>query len=95
MVLFDLSDTENELTTEVGGYEHVVVSQNIKVVDGHLVETLQQLPQGTHAGDCILLTSSCFWLLEIALVCETLVAAISSWPEPSAENFAILTFVLL
>lgn len=74
MVLFHLTDTENELTTEVGGYEHVVVLQNIKVVDGHLVETLQQLPRGTHAGECILLTSSFFWLLEIALVCENFIS---------------------
>ncbi|KAM1252435.1 hypothetical protein ACFX13_041280 [Malus domestica] len=50
-VLFGTEDTENELTTEVGGYKHVVVLQNIKVVDGHLVETLQQLPRGTHEGD--------------------------------------------
>lgn len=61
MVLFDLSDTENDLTMEVGGYEHVLVLQNIKVVDGHLVETLQQLPRGTHAGDCILLTFRFFF----------------------------------
>lgn len=58
MVLFDLSETENELTKEVGGYEHVVVLQNIKVVDGQLVETLQQLPRGTRDGDCILYCSS-------------------------------------
>ena len=58
MVLFDLLETENELTKEVGGYEHVVVLQNIKVVDGHLVETVQLLPRGTHDGDCILYFSS-------------------------------------
>ena len=49
----EFSDTNNELTNEVGGYEHVVVLQNIKVVDGDLVEALQQLPRGTVSGDCI------------------------------------------
>lgn len=38
---------------EVGGYEHVVVLQNIKVVDGDLVEALRQIPRGTVPGDCI------------------------------------------
>lgn len=52
-VLLKSSETDNELTKEVGGYEHVVVLQKIKVVDGDLVETLQQLPRGTVAGDCI------------------------------------------
>ncbi|CAK9154517.1 unnamed protein product [Ilex paraguariensis] len=51
VVLFGTPDTNNELTTEVGGYEHVVVLRHIKVVDGDLVEALQQLPQGTVAGD--------------------------------------------
>lgn len=37
-----------------------MVLQNIKVVDEHLVETVQQLPRGTHNGDCILLFSSVF-----------------------------------
>ncbi|GFY94245.1 Ku80 family protein [Actinidia rufa] len=46
-----LSDTNNELTKEVGGYEHVVVLRHIKVVDGDAVEALQQLPRGTAAGD--------------------------------------------
>lgn len=44
----------------MGGYDHIVVLQNIKVVDEHLVETVQQLPRGTHNGDCILLFSSVF-----------------------------------
>ena len=48
-----LSDTNNELTKEVGGYEHVVVLRHIKVVDGDAVEALQQLPRGTITGDCI------------------------------------------
>jgi hypothetical protein len=37
----------------VGGYKHVVVSKNSKVVDGDIVEALQQLPRGTADGDCI------------------------------------------
>ncbi|KAA8515939.1 hypothetical protein F0562_019118 [Nyssa sinensis] len=51
VVLFGTEDTDNELTKEVGGYEHVVVLRHIKVVDGDLVEALQQLPRGTFAGD--------------------------------------------
>lgn len=47
------SETENELTMEVGGYQHVMVLKNIKVVDGDIVEALQQLPRGTTDGDCI------------------------------------------
>lgn len=49
----EFSGTNNELTKEVGGYEHVMVLQNFKVVDGELVEALQQLPRGTVTGDCI------------------------------------------
>lgn len=52
-VSWHFSDTDNELTTEVGGYQHVVVLKNIKVVDGDIVEALQQLPRGTTDGDCI------------------------------------------
>ena len=37
----------------MGGYQHVVVLKNIKVVDGDIVEALQQLPRGTTDGDCI------------------------------------------
>lgn len=37
----------------MGGYEHVVVSRNVKVVDGDAVDILQNLPRGTHNGDCI------------------------------------------
>ncbi|KAG5029178.1 hypothetical protein AAZX31_05G115500 [Glycine max] len=51
IVLFGTEDTNNELTTEVGGYQHVVVLKNIKVVDGDIVEALQQLPRGTTDGD--------------------------------------------
>ncbi|CAJ1949838.1 unnamed protein product [Sphenostylis stenocarpa] len=51
IVLFGTEDTDNELTTEVGGYQHVVVLKNTKVVDGDIVEALQQLPRGTTDGD--------------------------------------------
>lgn len=48
-----ISDTKNDLTMEVGGYENVTVLRNIKVVDGDLVDVLQQLPRGSVRGDCI------------------------------------------
>ncbi|XP_028804678.1 ATP-dependent DNA helicase 2 subunit KU80 isoform X2 [Neltuma alba] len=51
IVLFGTTETDNELTTEVGGYEHVMVLKNIKVVDGDIVDALQQLPRGTANGD--------------------------------------------
>ena len=39
---------------EVGGYQNIVVQRNIKVVDGDLVDVVQELPRGTVPGDCIL-----------------------------------------
>ncbi|EEF50392.1 ATP-dependent DNA helicase 2 subunit KU80 [Ricinus communis] len=51
IVVFGTEETVNELTVEVGGYEHVLVLQNMKVVDGDLVEALHHLPRGTVAGD--------------------------------------------
>ncbi|KAF4384654.1 hypothetical protein F8388_003961 [Cannabis sativa] len=51
VILFGTQDTNNELTNEVGGYEHVVVLRKIGVVDVDLLETLQPLPRGTHSGD--------------------------------------------
>ncbi|KAG7028664.1 ATP-dependent DNA helicase 2 subunit KU80, partial [Cucurbita argyrosperma subsp. argyrosperma] len=53
IVLFGTKETKNELTEEVGGYQHVVVLQNMKVVDGDLVDVLKRLPRGTVSGDCI------------------------------------------
>ncbi|XP_075074046.1 ATP-dependent DNA helicase 2 subunit KU80-like [Nicotiana tabacum] len=50
-VLFGTADTKNELTEEVGGYEHVTVLRNIKVVDEDLVDALQNLPRGNIPGD--------------------------------------------
>ncbi|XP_071736074.1 ATP-dependent DNA helicase 2 subunit KU80-like [Rutidosis leptorrhynchoides] len=51
VVVFGTEDTKNDLTKEVGGYEHVTVLQPIKVVDGDLVDVTQQLPLGTVPGD--------------------------------------------
>ncbi|MFS7888968.1 putative DNA helicase [Helianthus anomalus] len=51
VVVFGTKDTKNDLTAEVGGYEHVTVLQPIKVVDGDLVDVVQQLPRGTVPGD--------------------------------------------
>lgn len=47
-------ETENELAIEVGGYEHVSVLRNIKVVDKDAVEIVHNLKRGTSCGDCIL-----------------------------------------
>ncbi|KAL5712525.1 ATP-dependent DNA helicase II subunit 2 [Ranunculus cassubicifolius] len=51
IVLFGTEDTNNELTNEIGGYEHIVVLRNFKVVDGDVIEALQTLPRGTVCGD--------------------------------------------
>ncbi|XP_024027861.1 ATP-dependent DNA helicase 2 subunit KU80 isoform X2 [Morus notabilis] len=51
VILFGTQDTKNELTKEVGGYEHVMVLRNIGVVDGNVLEVLQPLPRGTFPGD--------------------------------------------
>ncbi|KAK2985233.1 hypothetical protein RJ640_015941 [Escallonia rubra] len=47
VVLFGTEETNNELTNEVGGYEHVAVLQHIKVVDADLIKALEKLPRGT------------------------------------------------
>uniref|UniRef100_A0A2N9EDU9 ATP-dependent DNA helicase 2 subunit KU80 n=1 Tax=Fagus sylvatica TaxID=28930 RepID=A0A2N9EDU9_FAGSY len=51
VIIFGTEETQNELTREVGGYQHVVVLRDTKVVDGDLVEALHQLPRGTCDGD--------------------------------------------
>ncbi|KAI3444684.1 hypothetical protein Pfo_001349 [Paulownia fortunei] len=51
VVVFGTADTKNDLTVEVGGYENVMVLRDVKVVDGDLVEALQQLPRGSVHGD--------------------------------------------
>ncbi|KAL0429012.1 UNVERIFIED_CONTAM: ATP-dependent DNA helicase 2 subunit KU80 [Sesamum radiatum] len=51
VVVFGTADTKNDLTVEVGGYENVMVLRDVKVVDGDLIEALQQLPRGSAHGD--------------------------------------------
>ncbi|EOX96208.1 Ku80 family protein isoform 3 [Theobroma cacao] len=51
VVVFGTEETNNDLTKEVGGYDHIVVLEDIKVVDGDLIDTLQKLPRGTVDGD--------------------------------------------
>ncbi|KAK9758053.1 hypothetical protein RND81_01G203500 [Saponaria officinalis] len=51
IVLFGTADTNNDLTREVGGYENIVVLKDIKVVDGDLVDVVEQLQRGTVPGD--------------------------------------------
>ncbi|XWS77197.1 hypothetical protein CRYUN_Cryun01aG0240800 [Craigia yunnanensis] len=50
VVVFGIEETKNELTKEVGGYENIVVLQDIKVFDGDTIDTLQKLPHGTVDG---------------------------------------------
>ncbi|RRT59040.1 hypothetical protein BHM03_00014092 [Ensete ventricosum] len=47
----EFSDTNNELEKEVGGYGHVVVLRDIRVVDDDAVVVLKNLPRGTSPGD--------------------------------------------
>ena len=49
------SETCNELAKEIGGYKHVTVAHDIKVVDEGTLQALQNLPAGSVPGDCILL----------------------------------------
>ncbi|KAH9620873.1 hypothetical protein KSS87_022606 [Heliosperma pusillum] len=51
IVLFGTQETNNDLTREVGGYENVMVLRSIKVVDGDLVDVVEQLQRGTVPGD--------------------------------------------
>lgn len=51
VVAFGTADTKNDLTVEVGGYENVTILRDIKVVDGDLVDVLQQLSRGSVHGD--------------------------------------------
>lgn len=51
IIAFGTRETDNELEKEVGGYEHVVVLRNVKVVDGDAVDVLRNLPRGTRNGD--------------------------------------------
>jgi ATP-dependent DNA helicase 2 subunit 2 len=47
------SGTCNELAKELGGYKHVTVTRDIKVVDEGAAQALQNLPLGSAPGDCI------------------------------------------
>ncbi|XVF79890.1 hypothetical protein PTKIN_Ptkin15bG0027000 [Pterospermum kingtungense] len=51
VVVVGTEETNNDLKKEVGGYDNIVVLQDIKVVDGDLIDTLQKLPRGTVNGD--------------------------------------------
>ncbi|BAH92449.1 Os03g0856200 [Oryza sativa Japonica Group] len=51
VVLFGTKETSNELAKELGGYKHVVVARDIKVVDEETTNALQNLPRGTSPGD--------------------------------------------
>ncbi|GAB2235001.1 hypothetical protein Droror1_Dr00004277 [Drosera rotundifolia] len=51
VVLFGTEETDNDLMSEVGGYNHIVVLRQIKVVDGDILDALQQIPRGSVAGD--------------------------------------------
>ncbi|EPS71667.1 hypothetical protein M569_03092, partial [Genlisea aurea] len=53
VVLFGTEDTKNDLALTVGGYQNVMVLQDMNVVDGELVELLQKLPRGTVHGDFV------------------------------------------
>jgi len=53
VIMLKFPHTHNKLTSEVGGYQHVVVLEHPKVVAGDIVEALQKLPPGTTHGDCI------------------------------------------
>ncbi|KAM0920134.1 hypothetical protein ACQ4PT_007775 [Festuca glaucescens] len=51
IVLFGTKETCNDLAKELGGYKHVVVKHDIKVVDEETKDALQNLPRGTAPGD--------------------------------------------
>lgn len=61
-----ISETKNDLTVEVGGYENIVVLRSIKVVDGDLVDALESLPQGTVPGDCIFFISCYCFVISVS-----------------------------
>lgn len=47
------AETHNDLARELGGYKHVLVKHDIKVVDEETKDALENLPRGTAPGDCI------------------------------------------
>ena len=66
------SETCNELAKELGGYKHVTVAHDIKVVDEGTLQALQNLPAGSVPGDCILLLFD-FILTSCYVNCKSLV----------------------
>ncbi|KAF8762401.1 hypothetical protein HU200_009582 [Digitaria exilis] len=50
IVLFGTKETCNELAKELGGYKHVTVAHEIKVVDEGTSQALQNLPAGSVPG---------------------------------------------
>ncbi|KAJ3678288.1 hypothetical protein LUZ60_002091 [Juncus effusus] len=53
VVLFGTDETENDLEKEVGGYDHVSVLRNIKIVDREAVDIVQNLKRGNSPSDFI------------------------------------------
>ncbi|CAN6308427.1 unnamed protein product [Urochloa humidicola] len=51
IVLFGTKETCNELAKELGGYKHVTVAHDIKVVDEETSQALQNLAAGSVPGD--------------------------------------------
>ncbi|XP_020179005.1 ATP-dependent DNA helicase 2 subunit KU80 [Aegilops tauschii subsp. strangulata] len=51
VVLFGTKETHNDLARELGGYKHVLVKHDIKVVDEETKNALENLPRGTAPGD--------------------------------------------
>ncbi|TVU44219.1 hypothetical protein EJB05_03655 [Eragrostis curvula] len=51
IVLFGTKETSNELAKELGGYKHVTVAHDIKVIDEETAHALQNLQCGTVPGD--------------------------------------------
>ncbi|KAJ1292628.1 hypothetical protein BS78_01G004700 [Paspalum vaginatum] len=51
IVLFGTKGTCNDLAKELGGYRHVTVAHDIKVVDEGTAQALQNLPVGSVPGD--------------------------------------------
>ncbi|KAL6638579.1 hypothetical protein ACP70R_023690 [Stipagrostis hirtigluma subsp. patula] len=47
IIFFGTKETSNELAKELGGYKHITVAHDIKVVDEETTNALQNLPRGT------------------------------------------------
>lgn len=51
LVIFGVHEAFNELHEELGGYENVSVLRPIQVVDDDILDTLENLPEGSEPGD--------------------------------------------